>query len=340
MAIRLKEEIQLIRRLGVRVARDSRLHNMHIRQLHLRRLPRQVAELRDGIRHPHPLEATPGTEPNPRAVRPNSVHHRAGHLEREARPLLNTPAPRIRALVRRILGELINKVPVRAMDLNTIEARGDGIARSLRVVANQGVDLLLGESARRRRLLVRGDVAARHEVEAAFSLEDFGVGDPAQTPQLHVDVGPLRVHGVSHLAPLSDLRLAPDPRHVGVAACARRDERRFGDEKGAGDDGALFVVLLDYGEGDVVVVHTESGHGGHGQAVAEPHAPDLDGGEEFRHGGSLHLDLGITPRRDDSATYTLYGTDWGEAVRGGRPLAFYPTSSGEHCALKTTLQRL
>lgn len=87
------------------------------------------------------------------------------------------------------------------------------------------------------------------------------------------------MHGVCNLPPLCDLRLVPDPRDVGESAGARRDEGGFGDEQRAWDGGALGVVVCYHGEGDVVVVDAEAGHGGHGDAMRETHAADVEGGE-------------------------------------------------------------
>lgn len=67
------------------------------------------------------------------------------------------------------------------------------------------------------------------------------------------------MHGGGDAAPGGDLGGAVDARGVRVAAGALGDEGRFADEEGAGDGGALAVVVGDEGEGDVVVVGAEAG---------------------------------------------------------------------------------
>lgn len=110
------------------------------------------------------------------------------------------------------------------------------------------------------------------------------------------------MHGIRYFLPRCDLRVVVDPRCVGVSAGAGGDGRCFAYEEGAGDRGTLGVVFFHDGEGDVVIVGAETGHGCHGDAVGELDAADAKGGEEFGHFG---LDLGLG-RSDRCMIYLIY----------------------------------
>ncbi len=49
------------------------------------------------------------------------------HFEHEARPVFDSAAVAVRALVAAVLQELVEKVAVRAMNLDPVEARGFGV---------------------------------------------------------------------------------------------------------------------------------------------------------------------------------------------------------------------
>ena len=117
----------------------------------------------------------------------------------------------------------------------------------------------------------RGQESGRAAADVVVALggEDLGLGGAAEGPQLQVDVRLLGVHGGSDLFPLRNLCSGVDARDVVVAGGAGGDEGRFGDEEGAGDGGALRVVLDGHGEGDVGVVGAVAGQGGHHEAVLE-----------------------------------------------------------------------
>lgn len=119
-----------------------------------------------------------------------------------------------------------------------------------------------------------------------MGFQELPACDAAQRPQLKVDVAALGVHGVGYFLPRGDLRVVVDARCVGVSAGAGGDGGCFADEEGAGDRGALGVVFLHDGEGGVVIVGAEAGHGCHCDAVGELDAADTERGEEFSHLGS------------------------------------------------------
>jgi len=256
---------------------------MQVRQAQLPQLAHQVAELRLRVRHPHPLEPGVGAQSDGRPLGPDGRHHRPADLEREPRALLHAAAPRVGALVGHVLNELVDQIAVRAVDLDAVEARRDGVPRRLRVILDEAADLIVGQRRRGREGGER-DGARAHDLEP-LGLEVRRDGDAAERPELQPDGAAGLVDGVGDGAPGGDLVAVPDAGDVGVARGAGRDEGALGDEEGAGDGGALRVVVRDEGEGDVGVVGAEAGERGEGDAVLEFGGADLQGLEEGGGGG-------------------------------------------------------
>lgn len=280
----VEEEVEAVAGLDVGVAGDARLDDVHVGQLELGQFPREVGELRDGVGHAHALEGAPGREADAGAVRADGVDDGLGDLEGEARTLLDAAAPGVGAVVAGVLDELVDEVAVGGVDLDAVEAGRDGVPGRLRVVADEGPDLVLGQLARLRGgVRVDGHGAAGDEVVGSLFFQDAGVGGAAQRPQLQVGEGALGVDGVDDGPPLGDLLGRVDAGDVAVAAGARGDEGALGDDEGAGHGGALLVVVPHDGQRDVRVVGAEARHGRHGDALRQLHAPDLEGGEEFGH---------------------------------------------------------
>lgn len=274
-------EIDLLRRLNVRITRNARLHDVQVRQLELLEPLDQVAELRHRVLHAHALEARVRAQADTSPVGADSVDDGLRHLEPEPRPVLDAAAPLVVTLVARVLRELVDQVAVCAVDLDAVEAGLlDCVARRGSVVGDEELDLVLGQGAGLGRVVGHLDRGRGHEV-VALGLEDGGVGGAAERPQLHVDVAAGRVHAVGDLLPGGELGVGVEAWDVGVAAGARGDEGGFGDEEGAGHAGALGVVFLDEGQLDVVVVGAEAGQRGHDEAVGELIAADLEGLEEL-----------------------------------------------------------
>src|SRR5882762_2479268 len=96
----------------------------------------------------HTENSKPWGQAQANALLANSLRHRCDHVEREACIVLWGTAIFVRAVVRSLFEELIEKVPIRAMNLNTIKARTlDGIARRCRIELHILCDLALGQWA-------------------------------------------------------------------------------------------------------------------------------------------------------------------------------------------------
>ena len=67
------------------------------------------------------MESTPRADAEPDLLRANSGHDRIDDLEREAAPVLDRAAVLVGTSVRDVLGELVDEVPVRSVDLHPVE---------------------------------------------------------------------------------------------------------------------------------------------------------------------------------------------------------------------------
>ena len=137
--LRMKENITLISynpprlvagdtyRLVLRPRRTQRhrADNMNVRQVRvaLLQLVDEVRELRHRVLHAHVLEQRPRAEPDRRLRLPHGRDDGVDDLEREPRAVLDRAAVLVRALVRVVLQELVDEVPVRAVHLDPVEAR-------------------------------------------------------------------------------------------------------------------------------------------------------------------------------------------------------------------------
>lgn len=93
------------------------------------------------------------------------------------------------------------------------------------------------------------------------------------------------MHLVDDLLPSSDLVGVETTRNVRVSSSDGVDERRLGDQQGAGFRRALAVVFDGEVLVDVVLVGAETGQGSHSETVLELHASDTDRLEEGGAGG-------------------------------------------------------
>ena len=83
-----------------------------------------------------------------------------------------------------------------------------------------------------------------------LAVEEFGIGDAADVPDLREDVSAFIVDGFGDGLPCFDLLLRPEAGDVGVAYAEGIDGDAFGDDEAGG--GSLGVVVDHDGRGDVV----------------------------------------------------------------------------------------
>ena len=164
----------------------------------------------------------------------HSVHNSPHDLNRKPTPILHTSTPNIFPLVRYVLQELIDEVPVRTMDLDAIEAcsvhRVEG--RGLKIV-NDREDLCMREdmegSSRRRGVRNGGGrddrVGPAGVGRTVGTREDGGVRATPPKPKLEEDVRALDVDCICYLCIIRRLinNLSP------LINERLRIERRIGD---------------------------------------------------------------------------------------------------------------
>jgi hypothetical protein len=96
----------------------------------------------------HTENSNPWGQAKADALLANSFRHSRYHLENEACIVLWGTAILVRAVVRGLFEELIGKVSIRAVNLDTIETRTlNGIARRRRIQLHVLRDLALGQPA-------------------------------------------------------------------------------------------------------------------------------------------------------------------------------------------------
>src|SRR5260221_5270940 len=98
----------------------------------------------DGFEGNRTVKGEPGRQAEAHTLLPNCGRYGLGDLKGEARPVLRRATILIRAVIRRLLEELVNQEPVRAMYLDAIKACTlDGVPcsrrKQLHILCNFGL---------------------------------------------------------------------------------------------------------------------------------------------------------------------------------------------------------
>src|SRR5882757_6727972 len=210
-----------------------------------------------------------------------------GALEHEAGAIFDGATVFIGAMVGAVLEELVEEVAVGSVEFDAVEACGLGVLCAATEGFDDALDLASFESA-------RGDEGTlwAQETDCAFSgdgagrdgkltVEELGVGDAADVPDLRIDVAASVVNGGGDGLPGFGLLLRPQAGDVGVTDAHGVDGCGLGeDESGAR---AMGVVVDHDGGGDVVGGAAQAGERGHEDSVGEVEVTELDGVEEGGH---------------------------------------------------------
>lgn len=270
------EEVQLVGRLEVRVARHPRLDEVEVGQVQGLQVLDDVGELGDRVVHLHALETRPRAEADADPVGPHGVDDGAGDLQTEAGSVLDAPAVLVGAGVADVLQELVHQVPVGGVDLDPIEpGLVDGVAGGRGVVPNPPFDLFRGELMGNGVFRIQG-VGGRRNDGDPFGFGALRVRAPPQSPELQVYVRASGVDGLGDPLPSLDLGRIPDPGDVWVTTGPSGDEGGLADQKGPRDRSALGVVSLDERQRNVVVVGSKPSQRCHDESILERHGPDLE----------------------------------------------------------------
>ena len=107
----------------------------------LAELARQIAEGAEPVGIPHRVAIGPRRQVHADPARRPHREHRIGHLQMQARAVLDGSAVGVGALVAAVLQELVEQVAVGAVDLDAVEAGGLGVLRAPAEGLDDGGDL-------------------------------------------------------------------------------------------------------------------------------------------------------------------------------------------------------
>ena len=116
---------------------------------------RHIAEGRQRIAVAHVVGIAARREMHADAARAEHLDHRVRHLEHQPGAVLDRAAIGVGAMVRAVLQELVEKIAVRAVDLDAVEARGLGVLGALSERLDDARDFLGLERARHDEGLLR-----------------------------------------------------------------------------------------------------------------------------------------------------------------------------------------
>ncbi len=236
----------------------------------------------------HRVDVRPGRQVH---ADPALAEHRDGRvrgLQQQPRPVLDRSAVAVGAQVGAVLQELVEQIAIGAVQFDAVEARRLGVGRRAAEVLHDPGDLLGLQRARgdERPLRpqqadrpFRGDGAGPHR---RLAIQEIGVRDAADVPDLHEDPAAPVMHRLGHLLPALGLLGRPDAGDPFVADRLGRDRHAFADDQ-AGRS-ALGVVLCHQGVGDVGVGCPEARQGRHDQAVGQDEVAESQRIEQGSHG--------------------------------------------------------
>ena len=226
------------------------------------------------------------------------LDRRVDDLQQQPHAVLDRAAVGVGALIAAVLQELVDQVAVGRVDLHAVEAGAPGVLGALAVGGDDAGQLVQGQRTRRHVGALRAhqaDLAGRRDRagrDRKPALEKDRVGDAADMPELRDDAPAGGMHRLGHAAPALDLRLAPQPRRVGIAHALRRDRGRFAQDQA--EAGALRIVARHQRIGHPVGAdRTGPRQRRHHDAVGQMQITELQRGEKgLGHDAVLLICLG------------------------------------------------
>ena len=164
------------------------------------------------------------------ALGTNCSGHRVDDLEQKPHTVLDAASISVRALVGAVAQKLIDQIAVRAMYLDTVEAGGKRVPRSLRKLRDDAGDLGclkrtwrgdLLEAVCREGFCVRPN-GGRRDRQGTAGLEGR-MGDAPDMPELRYHAAATGLDRAGHAFPACDLLGAVDTRRADIALALGRD---------------------------------------------------------------------------------------------------------------------
>ncbi len=147
------------------------------------------------------LEFAPRAQSYPSLLLSDSLRNRLNDLQSKPSSILHTPTILVRPLVRHILEELVDQIPVRSVNLNAVET---GSVYSIRCSRGKQLDILMNfrDCQWTRSILRVGefDVGCRDDVVAGiFGTKGCATRRTTQGPQLKENERPFGVDSIHNL---------------------------------------------------------------------------------------------------------------------------------------------
>ena len=206
--------------------------------------------------------------------------HRFGDFEHQLRPVLDSSAIGVGALVGAVLGELLQQIAIGAVHFDAVETRRHRIGRALPEAFDDAGNFLqrqrarlghVGECSADKRLALGADRRGRDR--RLIVLLQADMRDTPDMPELKEDAAAALMDAVRHLAPACNLLLGIDAGRVLIALALLRNLRCLAHQQARG--GALAVIFDRQWIGHQAGERPVAGQRRHHQAIGKREGPKL-----------------------------------------------------------------
>lgn len=267
------------------------LDHMQVSQWQGAELVRHVVEQWLRVRVGRIVGRSDRREPQTYPVAAYFLYHGLHDFEQQAGAVLDRATISVGAVVRAAAQELVEQVPVGAVNFHAIKAGTDGAVRRVPVVGHDAGQLIESQCAWHRCCDKGGDTITdqqgfglggngRRRHRRLPARLQLGVRDPPHMPQLDDHPAAGCMNRIGDYFPCRDLRFAPDSRHIDIALPLVADCSGLGDDQPRA--GALGVIGCHQCRWHCAG-RPIAGKWRHHDAVGECQACDLHGVEQRCH---------------------------------------------------------